>query len=89
MAELVISSEDLHRAAREFAQASKDSQAVIKRLEKATGVLEEKWSGVTQEMFYKHYREWRSQMGGFAILLNGISQQLNAIADRFDQADRT
>jgi WXG100 family type VII secretion target len=89
VAEFLVSSEDLHRAALEFAQAGKDSQAVIKRLEKATGVLEDKWSGVTQETFYKHYREWRSQMGGFAVLLNGIAQQLNAIADRFEQADQT
>lgn len=88
MSELLISPEELHRAAQEFSLGSKESQAIVKRLETATAELENKWAGAAQQVFFKNYKEWRQHMGGFVALLNGISQELHAMAERFEQADR-
>jgi WXG100 family type VII secretion target len=87
MDELRIPSTDLRQAAAEFAKASKESQEIVDRLEKASAQLEQKWAGVTQQLFYKHYKDWRLQMKAYAGFLKNIANELSAIADRFEKAD--
>jgi WXG100 family type VII secretion target len=78
---------EIRRAAEEFASAGRDSQTIIKRLEEAVAELETGWSGVTQEMFYHHYTEWRNLMQGHVALLLHIAQEMHAIAERYEGAD--
>lgn len=88
MGRMVIPSEDVHKLAEEFLAASKDTQAVLNRLEKATSQIEEKWSGVTQEAFYVYYKDWREHLEKFSVLLGSIAKELHVIADRYEQADK-
>lgn len=88
MDELIIPSEELHVVAKEFSTASKESQAIIDRLDKATKNLEEKWAGATQQVFYKHYTDWQAHMRIYATLLNNIAQELHGLAERFEQIDK-
>ena len=88
MNEFLVTPVEMHEAAEAFAKASQDSQAIIDRLEKATAKLEGKWGGVTQQMFYKNYKEWHAHMSGMVELLRRVSLETQAIADRFEQADK-
>ena len=87
MPELLIPSSDLHQAAEEFSKAKKETLAIIKRLEKTTTALEDQWAGATKQVFYKHYQDWMQQMEGFNHLLGVISQEMHAMADRFEDID--
>lgn len=88
MDQLLIQPDELRKAAQEFTQASKDTAATLKRLDDATGELESKWAGVSQQVFYKQYTELRQYMAGFSALLTNIAREMNAMAERFEDADR-
>jgi WXG100 family type VII secretion target len=89
LAELSIPSNDLRRVAEAFADASKESQSILKRLEETTSDLEEKWEGATQQVFYQHYKDWHAHMEIYADLLTNISRELQGLAERFEEADAT
>ena len=83
-----ISPQDLHEAAKEFQEASKDTLEIAKRLENIINRLEGNWDGASKQVFYKQYQQWSQASGGFAILLNNISQELHAMADRYEHVDQ-
>jgi WXG100 family type VII secretion target len=83
-----ISPQDLHEAAKEFQNAGKDTLEIAKRLEKITSQLEKKWDGASKQVFYKQYQQWSQASGGFAVLLNNISQELHAMAERYEHVDQ-
>ncbi len=87
MNDIMIAPDELRRAAHAFAQANKDSQAIMEKLEKAMAELEGKWGGVTQQMFFKNYKDWRQYMGSLVVLLNNTAGDMQAIAERFEKAD--
>jgi WXG100 family type VII secretion target len=83
-----LSLSDVRRTAEEFARAGRDSQAIVNQLEKSITKLEKTWGGVTGEMFYSHYKNWRMLMQGHVALLQRISQELQALAERYERADQ-
>jgi WXG100 family type VII secretion target len=87
MPELLISPNDLHHAAEEFSKAHKETQALIKRLDGTTSALEDKWSGTSQQMFYKYYEEWVQHIEGFNHLLSIIADEMHAMAERYERID--
>jgi WXG100 family type VII secretion target len=87
MTSLKVRVEDLHVAAKEFGEASKESQATLLRMEKAMTTLESKWSGASQQVFYREYKEVKTVMGGMAILLKQIARELTVLADEYKRAD--
>ena len=87
MSEQILSVAKIRDAAKEFAHAGRDSQAIMKRLEKAVSKLEKEWSGVNQETFYTHYSEWRNLMQGHVVLLMRIAMEMQALAERYERAD--
>ena len=87
MPELLISPNDLHHAADEFSKAHKETQALIKRLGETTTALEDKWSGASQQMFYKYYKDWMQNIEGPNHLLSVISEEMHAMAERFENID--
>jgi WXG100 family type VII secretion target len=87
MSERFIPSDDLRRAALEFAKANKEALTILKRLETATKNLEEKWTGPTQEMFLRHYKSCHSLFENAATHMDLIAKELEAIADRFEAID--
>ena len=87
MPELLISPSDLHHAADEFSKANKETWAIIKRLGGTTSALEDKWSGASQQMFYKYYEEWVQNIEGFNHLLSVIVEEMHAMAEKFENID--
>lgn len=88
MSGVAISTHGIVEAAREFELASKESQELAKRLQKAAERLKDGWSGETQEAFFAHHREWQSLMQAQVLLLTGISTELKALAARYQKADQ-
>jgi WXG100 family type VII secretion target len=88
MGERFVPSDDLRRVALEFAEASEEALTILKRLELASKELDEKWTGSTQEMFTKHYESCRSLFENAATHMDLIAKELEAIADRYETADR-
>ena len=88
MSTVTLSTQDLKEAAEEFETASKESQELVSKLAKATEGLKGKWSGAAQQAFYRHHDEWQALMQGQVALLTGISLELRALAERYEQADK-
>lgn len=88
MGEQKLSLTEVRRTAEEFARAGRDSQAIVNRLEKSIEKLEKAWGGVTGEMFYSHYKDWRVLMQGHIALLLRIAQELQALAERYERVDK-
>lgn len=88
MGEQKLSLTEVRQAAEEFARAGRDSQAIVNRLEKSITRLEKSWGGVTGEIFYSHFKDWRVLMQGHIALLLRISQELQALAERYEHVDR-
>jgi len=88
MSDLIIQPEELHKSALAFRKASKETLTILKKLDATTSDLENKWSGVTQQTFYKQYRELHQYMEGFAAIMTNVAQEMQAMADRFEKADR-
>lgn len=87
MPELLLSPRDLHLAAEEFAKAHEEIQAILERLAATVVSLEDKWSGTSQQMFYKYYTEWQEHIEGFNHLLDVVTKEMHAMADRFEHLD--
>lgn len=88
MTEFSVPTDELYEAAKEFDEVGKASQLLVERLERATSELEKKWSGAAKQVFFKNYKQWHQTMQGHIALLNSISREMNAMADRFEQADK-
>ena len=85
---VALSTKDIIAAAEEFESASKQSQELVAKLEKVAERLKDKWSGSAQEAFYKHHDEWQALMRGQVALLTGIAFELQALAERYEKADK-
>jgi WXG100 family type VII secretion target len=88
MSEVTIQPDELRKSAGEFLQAGKDTAAILKRLDDSTSELEKKWSGAARQTFFKQYKDLRQYMEAFSGLLENINVEMQAMADRFEQADK-
>lgn len=88
MDDLMIAPEEIHLAAKSFHQASKDTRRIAEDLAKAIETLQVKWQGASQQLFFQDYKEWENHALGYSGLLANIALQLDAIADRFERADK-
>lgn len=88
MARIKITPDQVRQVGGEFKQASQQSQEMVGRLQNTMGGMEPEWEGLTKQRFYQEFQQWRTSMNQFVELLNGIGQQLDAIAARFEAADQ-
>lgn len=77
---------ELKKASKEFRGASKDTQAMVRKLEQTISNLETCWSDTSQQRFFEYYKEWHQHMQGFSRILEEIGNELDAIADRYTNA---
>jgi WXG100 family type VII secretion target len=87
MSERYVPSDDLRRAALEFAKANQEVLTILKRLETTSKKLEEKWTGPAQEMFLRHYESCQVLFENLATHMDLIAKELEAITDRFEAVD--
>jgi WXG100 family type VII secretion target len=88
MTDLLIQPEELYKSAQDFLKASKDLEMINKRLSRTTSNLEKKWAGASRQVFYKRYEELKQYMEGMSGLMKNISQEMQAMAERFEKADQ-
>ena len=88
MVRIKVTPEQVRQVSGEFKRASGDSQQLVSRLQQAVNNLQPDWEGMTQQKFYSDFQQWQTSMRNFVELLNSISQQLDAIAARFEAADK-
>jgi len=88
VADLLIQPDELYKTAQEFLKASNELMAINKRLSESTGELEKKWAGASQQVFYKRSEELKQYMEGMSGLMKSISQEVHAMAERFEHADQ-
>ena len=82
-----ISPDELRKAALEFKIASGDSDEIIHRLNSVVKSLDASWDDANQQMFYKYFQEWYSYASGISQLLFLISGELEAVAEKYSDAD--
>lgn len=88
MSEIRIPPERVRQVGNQFKQASAQSDQMVNQLRNAVNSMEGQWAGMTKERFYSEFQQWATSMTQFVQLLNQIGQQLDAIAARFEAADR-
>lgn len=88
MVTIRITPERVREVAREFSQASSQSQDMVTRLQSTISNIEGDWEGMTKNRFFSEFQQWQTSMRSFVELLNGIGQQLEEIAVRFEQTDQ-
>lgn len=79
--------DELIGAADEFQKASGEIEKIVERLSASVKKLEDAWSDAGQQMFYQNYKEWETHMGGFSTMLQLIARNMQAIAERYLEAD--
>jgi WXG100 family type VII secretion target len=88
MTDTQVQPEELYKSAQDFSKASKDLQAINKRLIRSTSNLENKWAGASRQVFYRRFEELKEYMEGMSSLMKNISQEMQAMAERFQKADQ-
>jgi WXG100 family type VII secretion target len=78
--ELIVASED-------FQKASNEIGSIVERLNTSVKNLEDAWSDAGQQLFYQNYKEWETHMCGFSTMLQLISQNIQAVAQRYLEVD--
>jgi WXG100 family type VII secretion target len=61
---------------------------MVARLTQQMNSMQPEWEGMSSQKFYTDFQQWKGTMTQFVTLLNEIGGQLDAIATRFEQADR-
>lgn len=89
MPKILITPEQVREVSAQFKQASQQSQEMVTRLQNKVNSLQPEWAGLTKERFYQEFQQWQATMRDFVALLNGIGQQLDAIAQKFETVDRS
>ncbi|MFO7171885.1 MAG: WXG100 family type VII secretion target [Bacillota bacterium] len=88
MARIQVNPEELRAVAAQFRKSSEESNAMVQTLSTAVRNLDNNWDGLSSEKFYQDFEQWRQEMIHFVAVLDQIHQQLMAIAQRFEEADR-
>jgi WXG100 family type VII secretion target len=85
---ITITPQEVRSVADQFNNASQESEQMVSRLESTINNLSATWEGMAKQRFYGDYENWRSTMRTYVQLLAQISQELRAIAQRIEDADR-
>jgi WXG100 family type VII secretion target len=88
MPKLLVAPDEIQSTAEAFESASRNSKTTLAELEKSVLALEAKWDGASRQAFYRNYLEWKTAMGGLAVLLHEIGRELSRMGDDLAKADR-
>lgn len=87
MAIVLIDPAKVEAVASQFSQKSQESQGMISQLKSAVSGMSAEWEGMSAQRFFSDYETWNKQMQTHVALLESISAQLKACAQRFREAD--
>ncbi|WP_374015705.1 WXG100 family type VII secretion target [Paenibacillus thiaminolyticus] len=85
---ILITPEQMDQVANQFKQGGEQSQQVVSGLTQAIQGMEGQWEGMTKQRFFQEFQEASGQMQAFVQTLNGISEELRTIANKFRTIDQ-
>ncbi|GIO29872.1 MULTISPECIES: WXG100 family type VII secretion target [Paenibacillus] len=86
---ILITPEQVDAVANQFKQGGEQSQQIVNGLTQAIHGMEGQWEGMTKQRFFQEFQEANKQMQSFVQILNNISQELTAIAQKFRTVDES
>lgn len=84
---ILVSPDDLRRAAAEVRSSSQHGGELVLRLSRIMETLNAEWEGVSQQHFAAEAAQTKAQLQQFIQMLQGMEQELVSIAARFAEAD--
>lgn len=87
MPQLSLEPEEFEKTSLEFRDAAKQLVEVGERLDERIETLAKTWEQSSEHELVKAYKEWRVQIGEFAIHLDKIAEQFEAVTESLYKAD--
>lgn len=88
MPRILISVEQLREAASTFEEAADQEELIAQRLESTMEALSAEWTGLELRHLYQEWQQLRASARRESILMRDIARHLDAVASRFEAADR-
>lgn len=87
-ARITITPEELRTASTNFANKAGEIREILEYLRSEVNRLESTWDGAAQDQFFMTYEEMAKTLDQFPEVVDGISQQLNAVAQTLEETDQ-
>lgn len=85
---ITISPEELRTASTNFANKAGEIREILEYLRSEVNRLESTWDGAAQDQFFMTYEEMAKTLDQFPEVVDGLSQQLNAVAQTLEETDQ-
>ena len=85
---ITITPEELRTASTNFANKAGEIREILEYLRSEVNRLESTWDGAAQDQFFMTYEEMAKTMDQFPEVVDGISQQLSAVAQTLEETDQ-
>lgn len=87
-ARITISPEELRTASSNFANKAGEIREILQYLRSEVSRLESTWDGAAQDQFFMSYEEMAKTLDQFPEVVDGLSQQLSAVAQTLEETDQ-
>ena len=87
-ARITITPEELRTASTNFANKAGEVREILSYLRSEVNRLESTWDGAAQDQFFMTYEEMAKTLDQFPEVVDGISQQLSAVAQTLEETDQ-
>mgnify|MGYP001462470004 CR=1 FL=1 len=84
---ITITPQELRTAAGNFRLKADEIVSILKDLLTEVNNLESTWDGAAQDQFFAQYHELQTPLNQFPETLQGIADQLEAVADTLEETD--
>lgn len=87
-ARITITPEELRNSSTNFATKASEIREILQYLRTEVNRLESTWDGAAQDQFFMTYEEMEKNMAQFPEVVDGIGQQLSAVAQTLEETDQ-
>ena len=87
-ARITITPEELRTASTNFGNKAGEIREILEYLRSEVNRLESTWDGAAQDQFFITYEEMAKTLDQFPEVVDGISQQLSAVAQTLEETDQ-
>ena len=87
-ARITITPEELRTASTNFANKAGEIREILEYLRGEVNRLEGTWDGAAQDQFFMTYEVMAKTLDQFPEVVDGISQQLSAVAQTLEETDQ-
>ncbi len=84
---ITITPDELRSSSSTFNTKADEISDILNTLRQEVDSLEATWDGAAQDSFFQSYSDMEATLTQFPEILQGIAQQLTAVADTLEQTD--